>query len=39
MALTFMTSLDLLTSVNKEFHKERTWACLDIVDETYAPSP
>ncbi len=22
-----------------EFHKEWTWVCLDIVDETHGPSP
>jgi hypothetical protein len=24
---------------NDESHKERTWACLDIINETHAPSP
>ncbi len=24
---------------NDESHEEQTWACLDIIDETHAPSP
>jgi hypothetical protein len=24
---------------NDEFHKERTWACLDIIDKICEPSP
>jgi len=24
---------------NDEFHKEWTWACLSIIDETYEPFP
>jgi hypothetical protein len=33
-------SIDDITSPsNDKFHKKRIWACLDIVDETYAPSP
>jgi hypothetical protein len=30
---------DITSLFNGEFHKERTWACLDIVDETREPSP
>jgi hypothetical protein len=29
-----------ITSVfSDKFHKEQTWACLDIVNETHAPFP
>jgi hypothetical protein len=30
---------DITSPFNDEFHKERTWVCLDIVDETHAFSP
>jgi hypothetical protein len=30
---------DITSLVNNEFHEECTRACLDIIDETYAPSP
>jgi hypothetical protein len=30
---------DITSFFSDEFHKESTWACLNIVDETHAPSP
>jgi len=30
---------DITSFSNKKFHEEKSWACLDIVDETHAPSP
>jgi hypothetical protein len=30
---------DITSLSSNEFHKVRTWACLDIVDEIDAPSP
>jgi hypothetical protein len=30
---------DITSPTNNEFHEEQTWVCLDIVDETCAPSP
>jgi len=30
---------DITSPFSNEFHKERTWACLDIVDETHEPFP
>jgi hypothetical protein len=29
---------DITSPYNDEFHEERTWACLYIVDKTHAPS-
>jgi hypothetical protein len=29
---------DITSHFSDEFHKERTWVCLDIVDKIYAPS-
>jgi len=30
---------DITSPFNDAFHKERTWVCSNIVDETHAPSP
>jgi hypothetical protein len=30
---------DITSPSNEKFHKEWTWPCLDIVDETHAVSP
>jgi len=30
---------DITSFSNDKFHKERTWAYLDTVDETHAPFP
>jgi len=29
---------DITSPFNNKFHKEQTWACLDIIDETHEPS-
>jgi hypothetical protein len=29
---------DITSPFNDKFHKEQTWACLDIIDETCEPS-
>jgi len=29
---------DITSFSNDEFYKERTWACIDIIDETHDPS-
>ncbi len=30
---------DITSLFNNKFHKEQTWVCLDIVDETHESSP
>jgi hypothetical protein len=30
---------DITSPFSNKFHEEWTWICLDIVDETHAPSP
>jgi hypothetical protein len=30
---------DITSLFNDKFHEEWTWVCLDIVNETHAPSP
>jgi hypothetical protein len=30
---------DITSPSSNEFHEEQTWACLDIVNKTHAPSP
>jgi hypothetical protein len=29
----------IILPFSDEFHKERTWACLDIINEIHAPYP
>ncbi len=29
---------DITSPFNNKFHKEQTWACLDIINETHEPS-
>jgi hypothetical protein len=37
--LHYLGIYDITSPFSNKFHKERTWACFDIVDETHEPFP